>query len=303
MLCIVPLKREDVYRKRAIRIAEICLIVTVVIVDIMSLKLIFAGVNRGITVNENYLGNINSCAAVIAANCFFINKNKIPRIAYGIAFLEALLFVLLSTSRASLLAIAVYLFLVFCLNLKKNYARKKELVLSVILIMVIVLLASLKIIAEFIIANNMRFSSFLIKALTGRYTIWFKVFPQYIRDSWLFGNGVSTMSYVNSSKLIYAGSLVSGVRNDIFHNFILDIIYHGGLVGVIILGIGSYHLIRFIKRRVDFRKDSTRLYLAALFSFLVTYLFDMLFIWDYSIAFFLMLCSILINRKERHEKA
>lgn len=288
ILCMVsalyfslPYKEYSLERKVKIRIFKFIILLVILIIDIFG---IIVGVQEGICIHYNILGAFNFVGVLCAFSLIDKENNLVFNIFY---LLSSLLFIFVaysSTSRASLLAILIFIGLYI---IAKIYQRIKNKLLFIIALIVFVFLSLfvlylfrdtiLSFITRDIDSDILNDNPFLI--LSGRWYLWTDRLMLAIKDNFLFGLGIKTYSLVSLGNLDFIRTVIENVVY--LHNIIFDAFYSSGIIGFIYFILSIIFFMIYIIKGYAKNKRTIIIPLIVLASLFIYFLFDTYFIWEY----------------------
>lgn len=248
--------------------------------------------------NPHYLAFYSASLFIVAIEIFFkVPKNIKWQLAIAIAFLGY--FILLSQSRPTWIGL---IFSGLCLLLYLESALKKRVILIFALLMTVLIVFNIGNFAG-------RFGDLLLNITTEeRATIWRDAWQLQMASTpmqWLTGHGLSLDAYEEAFKTYSQFHLVNNDFNTP-HNFILEILYASGVIGLgfsLLLLVKIYQkLLRLIKVKDQYR----RLYILLLLVFttnLITVSITVPFTSIYNLNMIALVIGILMFIKEKHQNS
>lgn len=245
---VIPLSLEksiEIILKAAFLSSTIYLILSVVYCPIVLGKSYY-----GITYNPNSIGQLSAQAA-ISSFCLFLNalnhRHKRDLVLYFIFFIFSLLFVIVSNSRTSLLAVIITVLLTILLFLVLHKIKIRKFLMPSIIFLVLYFLKIKKYLEAGILNKMFKYQD---NPLTGRTAIWGSVFDELT----IFGHG----------KGYFSGHIEKGA-----HNSVVEIVgTYGIITGIIILSLFIVSVIVSFKYLFRNRKNK---YSYAPFAIIITF--------------------------------
>lgn len=308
LVTLIPLNNNDNTNLLSLdKFIKSLIVILVFIFNILSIKtILISGQKEGIFGNRNILGGINLVSFIILISNSLLNHNRVIKIFYIILSIFSLFVCFVTTCRSALLGIFIFVILLiieFCLKYKVFIKKKKKYFILGIIIAMLVVFFLRNSILDYFLKGAQNADNILSVALSDRYEVWTNAFPNIMKNHWIFGNGVRTFNTGIIRDLNYLCEDIRGFYVRFCHCWPLDIVYSGGLFGLVFFIIFVIQLVIYLKRKnFNLSKLSTRLSFYAIVALLFSGLFDNYAIWDLSyinLLFFIELGKIVGSKYEK----
>ena len=282
----------------------------IVLIDILSLingKMLI-GTTRlsGIFGHPNTLALFNLCGVFSVFQILLNIKNNI-RFCVLVPLAFFALVMVLTNSRTSMLVAVIYIALVLFYLLVSNRnitAKRKLLVFSAVIMLTLVILMIKRdsILAFLFRGGNLEgidLKPFLNAITSNRYYMWTKEFPYLMEGNWLIGNGVNSYLEIAYKKHMLDSIIIKDMLAS-SHNFMLDIIFISGFVGLVLFIAECILIFSECFKRIRNSENKSKFILnkcIIVFCMSVYFLFEVNFLWynSFSNLFLLLNISLIIN--------